>query len=244
MAEHRANPGKLTKLAERIGHQFAHPELLERAVTHASYPALRRKLQARMADQDATHDNERLEFLGDRVLALIIAEELFKCFPASAEGELAPRLNALVRKETCADVARSLDLGRFLRLGSSEAAAGGRTKTAILGNAVEAVIAAIYLDGGIEAARAFISRYWRPHFDGISVMAKDRKSALQEWAQGRGLPAPVYREVARTGPDHAPLFKIEVAIEGYPVQEGEGTSKRAAEQAAAHAFIAREELDR
>src|SRR5690606_37398673 len=143
-------------------------------------------------------DNERLEFLGDRVLALVIAEELCRRFPDSEEGELAPRFNMLVRKETCADVARSLDLGTYLFLGGGEAGGGGREKTAILGDACEALIAAVYIDGGLEAAREFILRLWAPHFDGALRRAKDPKSTLQEWAQGRGLPAPHYREVSRT----------------------------------------------
>ncbi|WP_137388099.1 ribonuclease III [Rhodoligotrophos defluvii] len=236
----RSQPSKIDKLVERIGYRFRSTDLLERALTHASFAVTHRKKPPAGFATGANSDNERLEFLGDRVLGLVVAEELLRRFPDSAEGELAPRFNALVRKETCAEVARSIELGRFLRLGSGEAAAGGRSKTAILGNACEAVIAAIYLDGGIGAARSFILERWQPHFDGIGAMHKDSKSALQEWAQGRGLPPPVYREKARSGPDHAPLFKIEVAIEGYPAQEGEGTSKRAAEQAAADAFMVRE----
>jgi len=217
------------EFAERLGHDFAEPGILERALTHASYTAGRTK---------SVRDYERLEFLGDRVLGLVVAELLFRLYPDANEGDLAPRLNALVRKETCAEVAEHLDLGAYLRLGPGEATAGGRKKAAILANACEAVIAALYLDGGLDVARGFIERYWADYLKTVSVTPKDSKSALQEWAQGRSLPPPVYEETERTGPDHAPSFCVRVTVEGFPPAAGEGTSKRAAEQAAAEAFLA------
>lgn len=220
----------LEALAQRIGHAFSSLDLLERAVTHASFSKGRRRAL----------DYERLEFLGDRVLGLIIADLLFRLYPDASEGELAPRLNALVRKETCAEVARALDLGSVLRLGPGEVTAGGRKKEAILANACEAVIAAVYLDGGLDAACRFVERSWEPHVEAVTVKPKDPKSAVQEWAQGRGLPAPEYEEMARSGPDHAPRFSVRIVIEGRAPAEGEGATKRAAEQAAAETFLRRE----
>ncbi|WP_429515131.1 ribonuclease III [Rhodoligotrophos appendicifer] len=217
-------------MARKLGHGFQSLTMLERAVTHSSFEAGRRRKEG---------DYERLEFLGDRVLGLIIAEELLRRFPDSSEGDLAPRFNALVRREACADVARELDLGKFIKLGTGEASTGGRNKTAILGNVCEAVIAAIYLDGGLESARHFINRNWAKRFEAAENGAKDCKSSLQEWAQARGLPPPVYRETARIGPDHAPLFEVEVALQGYDPAAGQGTSKRSAEQAAAELLINR-----
>lgn len=220
------------ELAERLGHEFAAPDILERALTHSSFTAGRRS---------AARDYERLEFLGDRVLSLVIADLLYRRYPDASEGELAPRFNALVRKETCAAVATALDLGDHIRLGSGEATAGGRKKVAILANACEAVIAALYLDGGLDVARAVIERFWAPHLETVAVTPKDAKSALQEWAQSVGLPQPVYEEVGRSGPDHAPVFRVRAAVEGWPPAEGEGASKRIAEQAAAEAFLAQRE---
>lgn len=222
-----ARMGALDRLAERIGHDFRSPRLLERALTHSSFAAGR----------DRVHDYERLEFLGDRILGLVIAEMLFNRFPHMNEGELALRLNALVRKETCAEVARDLDLGDHLRLGSGELSAGGREKTAILANVCEAVVAAIYLDGGLDAARAFIGRAWARAIETVDELAKDPKSALQEWAQARGFPPPDYVEVTRKGPDHAPSFTVRVEIGAERSAKGEGQSKRIAEQAAAEALL-------
>lgn len=242
MSDQRRSKPSQEKLIERIGYRFNAPEVLQTALTHSSVTAPFRGKTTTRTGKPSARDNERLEFLGDRVLALVIAEELCRRFPESAEGELAPRFNALVRKETCAEVARSLDLGSYLHLGGGEAAGGGRDKTAILGDACEAVIAAIYLDGGLAPARDFVLRFWADHFSGLAGRSKDPKSTLQEWAQGRRLAAPNYREVERSGPDHAPHFRVEVEIEGYPGQAGEGTSKRAAEQSAADAFLLREGL--
>ena len=205
--------------AVRIGHDFAHPELLEEALTHPS--------------RAGGPSNQRLEFLGDRVLGLVIAEALLAHDPEAEEGTLAPRLNALVRKETCAAVAAELDLGPALRMGRSEQLSGGRRRAALLGDAMEAVIAAVYLDGGLEAARSLILRHWRPRIAEASAQPPDAKTALQEWAQARGLPPPDYLDLARSGPDHAPVFSVEVRLADGRAAGGEAASKRAAQQEAA-----------
>lgn len=215
----------LAAAAARIGHDFAQPGLLIEALTHPSLGG-------------GAH-NQRLEFLGDRVLGLVIAEALLAQDALATEGQLAPRLNALVRKETCAEVAASLDLGTALRMGRSEALSGGRRKQALLGDAMEAVIAAVYLDGGLKAARALILRHWSARIATARAQAPDAKTALQEWAQGRGQPPPAYVDRAREGPDHAPVFSVEVRLEDGRSAAGEAPSKRAAQQRAAAALLAR-----
>lgn len=218
---------ELTAFCERLGHDFADPDLLRRALTHSSLSSSTRP------------DNQRLEFLGDRVLGLVIAEALLARDRNAAEGQLAPRFNALVRKETCAEVARAIDLGAVLRLGKSEMATGGRRKQALLGDAMEAVIAAVYLDGGFAAARDMVLRLWGDRLDGVAEDARDAKTALQEWAQARGQTPPDYVEVARTGPDHAPIFTVEVRLRSGETARAEGRVKRRAEQAAARALLDR-----
>ncbi len=222
------------QLEHRLSHPFRDRSLLTRALTHASHGDGR----AREAN------NERLEFLGDRVLGLLAAEALFARFAGVDEGGLAPRLNALVRQETCARAARRADLGPALRMARAEADRGGRDKDSILGDACEAVIGALYLDGGLEAARAFFERYWAEELDGLVERPKDPKSALQEWAAARKLAAPVYALVARSGPDHRPQFTVSARLTladaaGEAAAEGEGGSKQAAERAAAAALLAR-----
>jgi ribonuclease III len=211
--------------AARIGHDFRRPELLIEALTHPSMAT------------DA--DNQRLEFLGDRVLGLVVAEALLASDRSAAEGDLAPRLNALVRKETCAEVATALDLGAALRMGRSEMLTGGRRKTALLGDAMEAVIAAVYLDGGLASARALILREWQDRIATAANVTRDAKTALQEWAQARGLPPPEYLDLDREGPDHAPLFSVAARLGDGSTAEGRAASKRAAQQAAAEALLAR-----
>lgn len=209
---------------ERLQYRFTRPELLTEALTHAS-----------MATRA---DNERLEFLGDRVLGLVIAEALLAADPTATEGELAPRLNALVRKETCAEVAQAIDLGPALRLGRSEMLTGGRRKLTLLGDAMEAVIAAIYLDGGLDAARAFVERTWGERIASVRALDLDAKTQLQEWAQARGLPPPAYSDLERSGPDHAPIFSVEARLTDGRRAQGQAPSKRAAQQAAAEALLA------
>ena len=218
---------ELEAFCDRLGHRFAQPELITRALTHASLSSSTRP------------DNQRLEFLGDRILGLVMAEAVLAQDNDASEGQLAPRFNALVRKETCAEVARELDLGAVLRLGKSEMSTGGRRKTALLGDAMEAVIAAVYLDGGFEAARAVVLRLWGARVAGVADDARDAKTALQEWAQARGMPPPAYREVSREGPDHAPVFRVEARLADNQAAEAEGRVKRQAEQAAAKALLDR-----
>ncbi len=217
-------------LEARLGYVFEDKQLLLRALTHASV----------RSGKIPRHDNERLEFIGDRVLGLAIAEHLSELFPAADEGELARGLNRLVRGETCARVARDIDLGRHLVLSESEAAGGGRGKDTILADAVEAVLGAVFLEAGFAPARAVVRRLWDAETSQAKMGVADAKSALQEWAQGRGLALPEYVELAREGPDHAPRFTAEVRISGSEPARGEGPSKRAAEQAAATALLARE----
>ncbi|NCQ23061.1 MAG: ribonuclease III [Rhodobacteraceae bacterium CG17_big_fil_post_rev_8_21_14_2_50_63_15] len=209
----------------RLGHVFTKPGLLIRALTHPSIAS---------ANRD---DNQRLEFLGDRVLGLVMAEALLAQDAAATEGQLAPRFNALVRKEACADVAREIDLGAVLKLGRSEMLSGGRRKEALLGDAMEAVIAAVYLDAGFEVARAVVLRLWRGRIGAVEQDARDAKTALQEWAQARGLPPPEYAELKRSGPDHAPIFTIVARLTTGESAEATAGSKRQAEQAAARALL-------
>jgi ribonuclease-3 len=214
-------------LEARLGHHFADPALLKRALTHASR---------------GTQSNERLEFLGDRVLGLIVAEKLHALYPDEPEGSLALKLNALVRGEACAKAAQDAGLADHLILASAEAGSGGRKKTVILAGAIEAVIAALYLDGGYEAARRFVERYWADAFANLGNELRDAKTALQEWAQGpagkaQGLPT--YKQTGREGPDHAPHFAVEVSVKGHDPETGFGGSKREAEQDAAKRMLAR-----
>ncbi|MBN8997905.1 MAG: ribonuclease III [Rhizobiales bacterium] len=213
----------------RLGHHFAEPAILRRALTHASAVAEDRR--------GGGESYQRLEFLGDRVLALSIADMLLAAFPAADEGELARRLNGLVRNESCAEVALAIGLDRWIRLGGGEQQSGGRRKAAILGDVCEAVIGALFLDGGLPVARAFIERYWREQMVNWSAPLRDPKTTLQEWAQGRGLPTPRYVIVERSGPDHQPSFVVAVEIDGIPSQTGRGPSRREAEQKAAAAML-------
>ncbi|MEM9966996.1 MAG: ribonuclease III [Pseudomonadota bacterium] len=206
---------------DRIGHRFTKSELLIRAVTHSSMSS------------GSRHDNQRLEFLGDRVLGLVMAEALLEVDPNATEGQLAPRFNALVRKEACASVAREIDLGRVMRLGRSEMISGGRRKQALLGDGIEAVIAAVYLDGGFAAAKSMILRLWGKRIYQVEKDARDAKTALQEWAQARKLAPPSYDQIDRSGPDHAPIFTIVARLENGKEAAATAPSKRAAEQAAA-----------
>lgn len=219
-------PAPLARLAEALGHRFAEPALLEQAVTHPS------------AASPARPNNQRLEFLGDRVLGLVIAEALLEAYPEEEEGTLAPRLNALVRRETLAEVADELGLGGHLRLGRSESITGGRRKKAILADAMEAVIAALYLDGGIETARTFVLSRWGRRIEAPDSAPMDAKTRLQEWVQGRGMPPPSYTITTREGPDHAPRFTVEAGIASGERATGEAASKKQAEQEAARALLA------
>jgi ribonuclease-3 len=216
-------------LEERIGYSFSDKSLLDRALTHIS--ALSGGPQNRVASY------QRLEFLGDHVLGLVISDMLYRNFPKANEGELSKRLADLVRKETCAAVAKDMDLGPELRLGNSESHAGGRLRTTILADACEGLVGAVFVDGGYPAAEALIAKFWQERMVMSLKPTRDAKTMLQEWAQARGLPTPAYKEVARTGPHHDPEFKVAVVLPGHPTAEGVGASKRAAEQAAAAAML-------
>ena len=222
----------IAALEHRLGYAFTDRGLIDRALTHASIGD-----GARSTKGGKLRDNERLEFLGDRVLGLLTAETLVRRDPDAPEGELAVRLNALVQGATCASVARAMDLGAALRLSGGETRTGGRDKPSILADACEAVMAALYLDGGLDAARAVYDRFWKGAYETLAK-AKDPKTALQEWAQGTGRPLPAYRIVSRLGPDHAPVFTVEVTVEGARSASGLGPSRQAAEKAAAEALLA------
>jgi ribonuclease-3 len=218
-------------LEDRIGHHFADKTLIERALTHIS---------ALSGGSHKRGDSyQRLEFLGDHVLGLVVSDMLYRAFPRANEGELSRRLADLVRKETCADVGREMDIGPALRLGSSESNAGGRLRVTILADACEALIGAVFLDGGYQAAEEFVMRFWKERMLKPLRPLRDAKTMLQEWAQARGLPTPTYRELARTGPHHDPEFRVAVVLPDRPPAEGLGSSKRAAEQAAATEMLAR-----
>jgi ribonuclease-3 len=211
-----------------IAHNFKSPELLDRAMTHRS-----------AAQGNAVAwSNERLEFLGDRVLGLVIVETLLERFEGVREGDLAPRLNTLVSRDTCAIVGAALGLDNYIIVDRAERAAGGPKKSSLLANAAEAVIGAVYLDAGLGAARKFILRHWKLQMAAVKAAPRDPKSALQEWAQGEGRPTPAYVAEARTGPDHAPVFTASVEVEGWPKTIGAGPSKQEAERAAAKALLA------
>ncbi len=217
-------------LEETIGYRFANSALLEHALTHIS---------ALTGARNRAGSYQRLEFLGDHVLGLVVSDMLFRAFPKADEGELSRRLADLVRKEACAEVARAIDLGAAIKLGSSENNAGGRARTAILADVCEALIGAVFVDGGYPAAAALIERLWEARMRAPARPLRDSKTVLQEWAQARGLPTPAYREVERRGPDHDPEFRVTVELPHQAPAEGLGRSKRAAEQAAAAAMLTR-----
>jgi ribonuclease-3 len=218
-------------LEARIGHKFADPALLITAFTHVSALKSARK---------RGDSYQRLEFLGDHVLGLVVSDMLYRAFPNADEGELSKRLADLVRKESCADVAKSLGLFDDIKLGQVGASASARLRKSVLGDICEAVIGAVFLDGGYAVAAQFVERNWTERMRKPRRPLRDPKTVLQEWAQGKGLPTPVYREIERTGPHHDPQFRVAVDLPGLAPAEGVGGSKRAAEKVAASAMIARE----
>jgi len=221
-------------LEDRLGHRFADPALLHEALSHSSLGGDR--------PNGGAPSYERLEFLGDRVLGLVMADWLLERFPKESEGHIAKRFAVLVRREACAQVARAIDLGPHIRLTPGEEGAGGRDKDSVLADACEAVIGALFRDGGLEVARRFVRAAWSDQVSHHREPPREPKTALQEWAQGRALPLPVYEELARTGPDHAPVFRIRVSVARAGSAEAEGASKREAERAAARLLL--RELDR
>jgi ribonuclease-3 len=220
----------LDELEARLGHSFSNRTLAVQALTHVSADSVMRR---------RSESYQRLEFLGDRVLGLAVTEMLYAAFPKASEGELSRRLADLVRRDACAEVATAWGVGAHVRLGSGEAQSGGASKGAILADVCEALIGAVFLDAGYPAAHDIVARAWHDRMK-TPRRLQDAKTALQEWAQARGRPAPVYREARRSGPDQSPTFVIRVEVEGFDAAEGEGSSKRTGEQAAAEAFMARE----
>jgi ribonuclease-3 len=214
-------------VGELTGHRFRDVTLLQTALTHSS--AIK-----------AQTNNERLEFLGDRVLGLVVADMLYRLFPDAPEGELAPRYNALVDARTCSEIGAEIGLDGFIRGAAALKAHQGGVARNYLSDAVEALIAAIYLDGGMEAAQRFVQRYWEPRSRTLTEKPKNPKSELQEWLAQIGSARPDYAIEAREGPDHEPVFTVAVTVPGYETSRATGRSRRAAEEAAAAAFLLRE----
>ncbi len=219
----------VSALEQRLAYTFSDTALLEEALTHVSAGS-------------REHCYQRLEFLGDRVLGLIVSTMLFEHFPAAPEGELSKRLADLVRKETCAEVARSWNLGDELRLGEGERRSGAKKRDATLGDACEALIGAVYRDGGLKAAEALVRAHWTARMMALRIVPKDAKTQVQEIVQARGLPVPTYHDLRRSGPDHAPSFEVALRVQGMAEVAGHGPSKRVAERVAAEEWLKREGL--
>jgi ribonuclease-3 len=205
-------------LEATLGRRPKDPDLFERALTHASHGG---------------DHYERLEYLGDRVLGLAMAAWLYETFPDEPEGKLSRRLNSLVARETCAEVARDLEIGSRMRLGKQARDDGAVDSDNVLGDVLEALIGALYLDAGMEAASAFVRRAWGERVSAADKAPKHPKSALQEWAAANDRKPPVYSLTGRSGPSHAPRFEVEVAIRGVGSASAEGLSKQEAETEAA-----------
>jgi len=216
----------LAAFEQQLNYHFRDSSLLATALTHRS-----------LAGSGEQPHNQRLEFLGDAVLGLLIAELLYALYPEADEGDLSKRLVALVNGEHLARIALEMKLDTLLRLSASEEEQGGRENPSNLEDACEALLGALYLDGGLEAVHPLIERYWRPYAQTLTAAPKDPKTSLQEWAQGRGLPLPDYRLVSSDGPAHAPDFIVEVSVEGHPTATGRAGTKRQAERLAAEALL-------
>lgn len=213
------------KLEKEIGHKFKNKTLIKGALTHSS-----------TGDKS---NYERLEFLGDRVLGLVIAERLFEKFPEESEGDLAKRLAALVQGNLLAEVAADINLGAYVVFSQAEREAGGAENENILADVFEALIGALYIDADFKKCQELIDRLWEDHVFEMKAPPQHPKTALQEWAQGQGLPLPSYDIVRQSGPDHAPVFEIKLMVKGYPPAIGQGRSRQEAEKEAALAFFAR-----
>lgn len=212
-------------LERNLGHVFAQRDLLAQALTHSSL---------RTAD-----NNERLEFLGDRVLGLAVAALLYRRFPKDAEGALAKRHTALVQQSALSAIAQQIGVPDAVKLSDSERSAGGARKDAILADALEALIAAVFLDAGYGAAEGVVEKLFAERAVHDIAPPEDPKTRLQEWAQAQGLPLPLYEVTGQTGPDHAPLFRVAVVVQGQERAQAEAASKRAAEKAAAAELLRR-----
>ena len=228
----KINKDQLEELERRIGYGFSSPQYLSRALTHAS---------AAKHTKDG-HQYERLEFLGDRVLGLVVSELLFETFPEAAEGELSLRLNALVNGKTCALVADQISLHEFIRTGSDLKHLTSKRMQGVRADVVEAVIAAIYLDGGLDAASKVVRKLWGDRLFLADAARRDSKTALQEWAHSNNCGTPTYELLSQQGPDHDPVFTVRVILENAEGSEGKGRSKRSAEQNAARIVLERENV--
>ncbi len=209
------------KLCDNINYQFTNVKLLEQALTHSS------------ASKLGKPNNERLEFLGDRILGLVIADELLRLNPKASEGQIATYYNSLVKKETCSRIALEMNLENALNLGKSVSKNNERKKIKMLGDAIEALIGAIYLDSGFKNVYKIVMDLWKNEIQFVRNLEMHAKTALQEWLQSQGLPPPIYKEISRLGPDHEPKFFVEVSIRSGEIAEGEGPTKRDAETSAA-----------
>lgn len=232
MSAARVSAQKIAQLEERIGYTFTEHARLVRALTHAS---------ATKNSGEVAH-YERLEFLGDRVLGLCVAELLFDAFPDAPEGELSVRLNALVSGKTCAEIADEIGLHEFIQAGTDVKQLTSKRMRSVRADVTESLIAAVYLDGGLAAAKQFVQKFWDKRLQGAGGAIRDSKTALQEWAHVKTGATPVYKVTKRSGPDHDPTFVVDVEIEGAKGASGRGKSKRTAEQAAAQAVLLRESV--
>jgi ribonuclease III len=230
MARRKAD---VAALEDRLGYQFKDRTLLTCALTHVS---------AAGGAAGRSKNYQRLEFLGDRVLGLAIAEMLFGVFPKASEGELSQRLSELVRRDTCAEIALAWDVGPYLKLGGGDLQSGGRTSRPILADVCESIIGAVFLDGGYDAAKGLVEHAFSERMTAARELLRDPKTVLQEWAQGRGLPTPTYHLIEQTGPDHAPRFHIEAKVGTLEGATGSAATKRAAEQDAAQKLLVRERV--
>lgn len=215
--------GNIAQLQEQINHEFSDPSLLIDALTHSS--------------TGADQNYERLEFLGDRVLGLVVAEILYRKFPDEAEGDLARRLSALVQGTWLAKMGAKIELGCYMHFSDSERAAGGGENDNIIADGMEALIGAIYLDSGFEKCRIFIEDLWGDSFETMTRPPMHPKTELQEWAQRENLPLPAYKIIDQSGPDHAPVFELELHVHGYAPLKVTGRSRSAAEKDAAKKFL-------
>ena len=223
----RLSPSRLAEISQQIGYRFADEALLVEALTHGS-------------TQKHAGDYQRLEFLGDRVLGLIVAEQLYRSNARLSEGELTAKHSALVRSEACAAAGDTIGLSDLVIVGTGERAKGMNLNRTLLGDVMEALVAAVYLDGGLEEARSFVLKAWDEQFRKPAVAEKDAKTLLQEWALGRALPIPAYKIVSREGPEHEPVFVVSVEVKGRVTALGTAKSKQAAEKNAADVFLKRE----
>ena len=221
---------RFSALESRIGYQFSEYSNLERALTHSS---------SRKDSGDIFH-YERLEFLGDRVLGVCISDLLFKKFPDAREGELSRRLNTLVKGNTLAEISDELRLYEFIRTGGDLKHITGKRMRGVRADALEALIASIYLDGGLQAAQQFVVRFWKERLEAADAAKRDSKTELQEWAHANRQNTPRYLVISRSGPDHDPEFVVEVHIDSLSPEKGVGKSKRSAEQNAAGKLLVRQ----